>query len=47
MLVLLEITHIFFASPDFHEFWRSVMSTHLITEVKHQWALLVLGWVTI
>ena len=23
------------------------MSSHLITEVKHQWALLVLEWVTV
>ena len=26
--------------------WHSVMSTHLITEVKQQWARLVFGWMT-
>ena len=31
--------------PDFHGFWRSVMSICLSTEVKRQWATLVLGWV--
>ena len=36
----------FFLSPDFHELWWSEMSTGLITEVKRQWAALVLGWVT-
>ena len=41
---LLEIT--FCLSPDFHELWRSVMSACLLTEVKRQWAMLVLGWVT-
>ena len=37
----------FFLSPDFHELWRSVMSICLLTEVKRQWAMLVLGWVTV
>ena len=32
----------FFLSSEFH-MWRSVMSTCLITEVKQQWAMLVLG----
>ena len=32
----------FFLSPDFHELWHSVMTTSLITEVKQQWAALVL-----
>ena len=36
----------FFLSPDFNELWHSVMSTCLITEVKQQWAAIVLGWVT-
>ena len=36
---------IFFSSPDFHELCRSVMSICLFTEVKQQWATLVLGWV--
>ena len=30
---------------DFHKLWCS-MSICLITEVKQQWAALVLGWVT-
>ena len=34
-------------SPDFHELWRSVMNTHLFTEVKQQWATLLLGWVNV
>ena len=37
----------FFLSLCLHELWHRVMSTHLITEVKQQWAMLVLGWVTI
>ena len=36
----------FFLSPDFHEFWHSVRSTCLITEVKQQWTMLLLGLVT-
>ena len=35
-----------FLSLDFHELWQSVMSASLFTEVKQQWATLVLGWVT-
>ena len=34
-----------FFSPDFHEFRRSMMSICLYTEVKLQWATLLLGWV--
>ena len=33
-------------SPDFYEFWGSVICVCLFTEVKQQWAMLVLGWVT-
>ena len=33
-------------SPDFHQLWHSMMSTCLITKVKQQWAMSVLGWVT-
>ena len=36
----------FFLSPDFHELWHSMTSTCLITEVKQQWATLVVEWVT-
>ena len=37
----------FFFSSNFHEFGHSVMSICLFTEVKWQWArLVVLGWVT-
>ena len=35
-----------FLSTDFHELWCSVVSICLFTEVKRQWATLVLGWVT-
>ena len=35
-----------FLSLDFHELWHSVMNMCLFTEVKQQWATLVLGWVT-
>ena len=34
-----------FLSLEFRELWHSVMSTCLFTEVKQQWAMLVLGWV--
>ena len=37
---------LFFLSSDFHELWRRVLSACLLTEVKQQWAMLVLGWVT-
>ena len=43
----LASTDHFFLSPDFHQLWRSVMSICLLTEVKRQWAILVLGWVTV
>ena len=36
----------FFLSPDFHELWPSMMSISLFTEVKQQWAMIVMGWVT-
>ena len=36
----------FFLSPDFHELWCSMMNICLCTEIKRQWAMLVLGWVT-
>ena len=36
----------FSLSPDFHELWRNMMSTYLLTEVKRQWTMLVLGLVT-
>ena len=38
---------LFILSPDFHQLWRSMMSICLLTEVKQQWATLVLGWVTV
>ena len=48
ILPLLEITFFLFhfLSLDLHELWCSMMSTCLITEVKWQWATLVLAWVT-
>ena len=36
----------FFLSPDFHGLWHTVMGICLLTEVKRQWATLVLRWVT-
>ena len=38
---------IFFGSLDFHELWNSLMRICLITDVKWQWVMLVLGWVTV
>ena len=32
---------------DFHELWQSMTSTCLITDVKQQWATLVLEWVIV
>ena len=37
---------LFFLCPDFYELWQNGKSTCLLTEVKQQWAMLVLGWVT-
>ena len=37
----------FFLSLHFHELWCRVMSICLLTEVKRQWAMLVLGWETV
>ena len=47
-LTFLEIIffHFFFLSLYFHDLWRSVMSTYLISEIKQQQATLVLGLVT-
>ena len=39
-------TFVLFAS-DFHEWWHRVMTVSLLTVVKQQWAMLVLGWVTV
>ena len=33
----------FFSSPDFDQLWPSMMTACLFTEVKQQWATLVLG----
>ena len=46
-LMLLGMTH-FFLSPDFQELLRSVLSICRPTEVRRQWAMLVVfGWVTV
>ena len=37
----------FFLSSDFYESWCSMMSICLLNEVKQQWAMFVLGWVTV
>ena len=43
--------HFFFPffslSPDFYELWCRLMSICLLTEVKRQWAMLVLGSVIV
>ena len=46
---ILKITrdHFFHFFSDFYELWHSVMSICLLTEVKQQWAALVLAWVTV
>ena len=46
VVVVVVFIFTFFLSPDFHELWHSVMSICPSTEVKWQWATLVLGWVT-
>ena len=43
---LVSIDHSF-SHLDFHKFWHSMTSSHVITEVKQQWARLVLRWVTV
>ena len=46
--VLLAFSHTYFLlTSDFHELWHRVMTISLLTEVKRQWAMLVLGWVTV
>ena len=47
-LVFLRITFFlhFFLSLYFHELCCSLMSDCLFNEIKLQWAMLVLGWVT-
>ena len=37
----------FFLSPDFHELWGRVMNISLITDIRQQGVMCVLGWVTI
>ena len=46
--VLLAFFHTYvLLASDFHELWHRVRSISLLTEVKQQWAMLVLGWVTV
>ena len=46
--VLLAFSHTYvLLASDFHELWHRVMTICLLTEVKRQWALLVLAWVTV
>ena len=46
--VLLAFSHTYILlASDFHELWHRVMTISLLTEVKWQWAMLVLGWVTV
>ena len=46
LLLAFSNTYVLLAS-DFHELWHRVMTISLLTEVKQQWAMLVLGWVTL
>ena len=34
-------------ASDFKKLWYSMMTICLLTEVKWQWAVIVLGWVTV
>ena len=46
--VLLAFSHIHvLLASDFHELWHRVMTICLLDEVKRQWAMLVLTWVTV
>ena len=44
----LDFSHAYvLLASDFYELWHRVMPICLLTEVKWQWAMLVLAWVTI
>ena len=46
--VLLAYSHTYvLLASDFHELWHKVMTISLLTEVKQQWSMLLLGWVTV
>ena len=46
--VLLAFSHTYvLLALDFHELWHRVMTISLLSEIKRQWAMLVLGWVTV
>ena len=45
--VLLVFFHTHVLASDFQELWHRVMTICLLTEVNRQWAMLVLGWVTV
>ena len=45
-LQLLKGHNVLLAS-DFQKLWHRVMTICLLTEVRRQWAMLVLGWVTV
>ena len=46
MLLSFAHTYVLLAS-DLQELWHRAMAICLLTEVKRQWAMLVLGWVTV
>ena len=46
--VLLAFAHTYvLVASDFQELWHKVITICLLTEVKRQWAMLLLGWVTV
>ena len=46
--VLLAFSHTYvLLASDFHELWHRAMAICLLTEAKQQWAMLVLGSVTV
>ena len=46
--VLLAFSHTYvLLASDSQELWHRVITICLLTEVKQQWAMLVLGWVTV
>ena len=45
--VILFFSHTYVLASHFQKLWHRVMTICLLTEVKRQWALLVLGGVTV
>ena len=46
--ILLAFSHTYvLLASDIHDLWHRVMTICLLTEVKQQWSMLILGWVTV